>query len=446
MEDNNEIQTAELERSVIGALCIEPRSARTLCQILKPEDFSLEVGRKIFQTASDSLRNQKVFDAVIAADAITGIIGQREAQEFVKGCMISVPSAASAEYHAKLLHQRSTALRLRSALYDTLMDGESDPSTLAANIISQCRTVIDAEKTGRTVTLSEAMMKMYDGLMNGDRLIRVDTGFPKLDRILKGIWGGNLCIVGARPGVGKSAMALAIAENTAKHGGVVLIYSMEMLADELAERMVARRGIVTLDDLIENQNLDKDKYTKISASCAELERLPIRINDSPHMTVGKIRNEAAATDGLKLIIVDFLSLMQSDKRYEKRYLELGAISRELKNLAAELRIPIITLCQLNREHDDSERPTLNNLRDSGELEQNANKVLLMWNEDKENNRVGVSVAKNRRGKTGAVQMYFDGDHMMFTELDDPLPEKRNSSSSSGKRKYSTKDDDNDVSW
>ena len=194
-----------------------------------------------------------------------------------------------------------------------------------------------------------------------------------------------------------------------------MIYSLEMLADELAERMIARHGM-KLDALIDG-DLSEAQYSEIAGICSKLSKLPIRINDAPNMTVAKIRAEVAAVPNLALIIVDFLSLRHSGHKYENRNLELGAISRDLKNLASELQVPIIALAQLNRGTSDTERPTLRSLRDSGELEQNANKVLLLWHFDRELNHIGISVAKNRRGKTGAVKLYFDGDHMRFTEID-----------------------------
>ena len=413
------IQTEELERSVIGALCIDPEIFRSIRSGLLPEDFSLSPCKAVFERAEACMDAGEPFDALIAAEAASERLGN-DGKEFIKLCIVTTPTSANAAYHARLLHERAASARLRKTLLDDIMDLSAEPpAELAATVIGRCRAFLDGERSGRTVSLGRAITEYYNGLGGTRSLIRVDTGFPKLDSILKGVWGGNLVLIGARPGVGKSAMALSIAEHAAKNGGKVLIYSMEMQREELAERAIARYG-PKLDDLIEAGDPARQPdgfFTDLIASCGQQSRLPIYINDSPHMTVSRMRSEAAATDGLTLVIVDFLGLMQSDRKYEKHYLELGAISRDLKNLAAELGVPIIALSQLNRERDERERPTLSNLRDSGELEQNANKVLLMWNEDKEAHKVGVSVAKNRRGKTGSVEMLFDGDHMRYEEID-----------------------------
>lgn len=443
MADGAEIRTEVLENGIIGAICIDPNLIRPLGGVVHSEDFSSDLCKAIFDKAISSLTSDGVFDAVIAADAVAGTLGEQQAREYVLELMRQTPTTANAEYYAGLLHKRSTFARMKSQLVNIIMDSDesTDPADFSASVITKCRELLNSEKTGHTVTLNKAIEKLYLGLGESKGIVRCDTGFERLDKYLKGIWSGNLCVIAARPGVGKSAMALSIAENVARNTGKVLIYSMEMLDVELAERIIVRDGKITLDSLIDSEKLTEDDYGLVIESMKRKYDLPILINDSPNMTVSKIRREAATIDGLKMIIVDFLSLMKADGKYEKRYLEIGAISRELKMLAVELNIPIVVLCQLNREREASERPTLANLRDSGEIEQNANKILMMWYEDEEHHIVGVSVAKNRRGKTGAAKYYFDGDHMTFTEIDE-LHEEPNS----GKKRSSYKGGSEQAPW
>ena len=149
----------------------------------------------------------------------------------------------------------------------------------------------------------------------------------------------------------------------------------------------------------------------------------LRFYDTPHCTVSDIRKAAASIPQLRMIVVDYLGLMQPEHRTDSRNLELGQISRDLKNLSCELRIPIVAAAQLNRGVNETDRPTLAALRDSGELEQNASKALFLWKLDEDGTR-GVSVAKNRRGRTGVVQMRFDGAHQRFTELSAPYVERQ----------------------
>ena len=240
-----------------------------------------------------------------------------------------------------------------------------------------------------------------------------------LDSKLKGFEAGQLVIIGARPGVGKSAFLLDIAESAARAGNETLFVSLEMSAAELTERLLARRSAATMDQLIDRDV--ESNWDSIAATATHLERLPLHFWDKPAATVSKIRGAAATIQNLRLIVIDYLGLMQADRRADSRNLELGQISRDLKNLASELQIPIVAAAQLNRGVSDTERPTLLSLRDSGELEQNGSKVLFLWRIN-EIGTVGVSVAKNRRGRQGVVQMHFDGEHQRFIELSEPYRE------------------------
>lgn len=232
-------------------------------------------------------------------------------------------------------------------------------------------------------------------------------------------------IVAARPSVGKSAFALDLAETAARAGHKTLVFSLEMQNEELAERLAARRSGVPMGKLID-RTLSDDDTAQIAAACDGLSRLPLQFCDRSNTTTSQIRQAARATKGLELLVVDYAGLLRADRKSENRNFELGQISRDLKNLASELRVPVVLLCQLNRSVDEMTEPTPAALRDSGELEQNASKILFLWKVDRENGIIGVSVAKNRRGRTGSVQMVFDGSQMRFTELTQkvPAPKKR----------------------
>ena len=401
------MDTSQLEYSIVGAICIEPRVCDKISGVLSPDDFSISACSEVYEAACDALSRGKHFDAVIAADAIRNRVD--DAVRFIGECMDITPTVANAEDHARMLHQRAGEARFKLAVQEAL-EGED----AAAAVAGICQNFLQQSAGGGLQTIGQAMTAAWDSLAN-DKELRIDTGFPKLDGLLKGINAGQLVLIGARPGVGKSAFALDLATYAARSGHEVLIYSLEMLSDELAERLMARKSRVTLDKLIDKQLSDED-LTDLAAASSSLSQLPITICDSPNVTVQKIRAQARTIKGLELIIVDFMTLLQSTQRYDSRNLEVGAISRQLKILATELRIPIVVLCQLNRTQDETEEPGLMSLRDSGELEQNANKILLLWKIDCDTGTIGVKVAKNRRGRTGIVQMGFDGSHMRFTEL------------------------------
>ena len=401
------MDTAQLEYSVIGAICIEPEICDKISGILSPDDFSISACSEVYEAACDALSRGKHFDAVLAADAIRNRVD--DAVRFIRECMDVTPTLENTEDHARMLHQRAGEARFKLAILEAL-EGED----AAAAVAGICQNFLQASAGGGLQSVGQAMKAAWDGIAN-DKELRIDTGFPKLDGLLKGINAGQLVLIGARPGVGKSAFALDLAEYAARSGHGVLIYSLEMLSDELAERLMARKSRVTLDKLIDKQLSDED-LSDLAAASSSLSQLPITICDSPNVTVQKIRAQARTIKGLELIIVDFMTLLQSSQRYDSRNLEVGAISRQLKILATELRIPIVVLSQLNRTQDETEEPGLMSLRDSGELEQNANKIVFLWKIDRDTSTIGVKVAKNRRGRTGIVQMGVDCSHMRFTEL------------------------------
>ena len=404
-------ESLDLEYAVIGAICKKPNIVKMLAAILRPEDFTLSLCGSIFQIAADAAIQGKPLDAPLLADAIKE--QHDNPHQFLADCMDYCPSLANAEVYAKHLRANADNRRLREAVREAL-DGDS--SDLAADLAAICTEQIQARPMFHAQQLRGALESAYGNLWNKEQL-RIDTGYGQLDRILKGFHAGEFVLVGARPSVGKSAFGLSLAETAARHGYRVALFSLEMLADEISERMMARHTeTATLDDLIDRP-LPEIMGEDVARAMCEAAALPITIFDSPRMTVSRMRAQALTVPDLSLIVVDYLGLMNSERRFDSRYGEMTEISRNLKNLAVELRIPIVALSQLNREKDATDKPSLRDFRDSGSLEQDANKVMLLWNVDMTAHIVGCSVAKNRRGRTGEVHFMFDGDHMRFHELD-----------------------------
>jgi replicative DNA helicase len=317
------------------------------------------------------------------------------------------------------LHQAAEEIRLFHAVQDAL--SECDAKDLPSELIRIGQDAVRGS-LGKRRTMQELVMQLFEGFSSGPTR-RLDTGFQKLDGYLMGMRPGNLVILAARPGVGKSAFAMQIAENVAKAGKKVIVYSMEMKGEELTERLIANHSGVPMDHIIQHE-FEKADWQKMTDAANELYKLPIIVNDEANVAPSKVRTEALEIGDAELIVVDYVGLMESDggkRAKENRNLELGSISRDLKKIAAELEIPVLMLCQLNRDVDEMTMPELRHLRDSGELEQNANKILFLWKIDEEQQTVGVSVAKNRQGKKGIVQMLFDGEHMRFLERYEDIP-------------------------
>lgn len=409
----------EFEYSVIGAICIDSRMVDKLVPILSADDFTIAACADIYEAAADAISRGKSFDAVYAADVISKRIV--DSTGFVANCMDVCPTLTNAESHAREIHKRAQMRNLNNLVTEKLFCVEGqDPQALAADIATVCQSFLATGTTNRYSTMTEAVTKVYNRVTSTEKVERIDTGFAKLDSMLKGLPKGSLTFIGARPAVGKSAFALSIAEYAAKVCGTTMLYSLEMTDDENAERLIAKHSGIEMDKLIDCK-LDRQESTALINTCGSLSKIPLYIFDNPNAKPSDVRKDYHALKNVKLIIVDYIGLMDSDKKFrDNRNLELGAISRDLKNLAKELDIPIICLSQLNREKGENEEPKLRDLRDSGELEQNASKVMFLWEIeafDDGTKHVGVSVAKNRRGRLGAVKMQFNGAYMEFIEID-----------------------------
>lgn len=412
--------TTEFEYSVIGAICIDSRIIDKISTVLSPDDFTISACADIYESALDAVSRGKSFDVVYAHDVAKRRL--EDAAGFIKNCMDLCPSCTQSELHAKEIHKRAQLRNLNEAISEKLyLTGTQNinPNELAADIAGVCQEFLATGRSYRYSTMAEALGKVYNRVTSPEKEQTVDTGFKRLDAMLKGMPKGNLILIGARPSVGKSAFASSIAEHVARTNGTVMLYSLEMEDDEYAERSLSKSSGIEMDKLIDC-DIEESQQGLLASVCGKLGELPIKIFDTPNVKPSDIRQDFRMLKDVKLIIIDFISLMQADKKNpQNRNLELGSISRDLKNLAKELGVPIIALSQLNRTKDEKSEPNLSDLRDSGELEQNANKVLFLWQLDAFSDgskRVGVSVAKNRRGRLGAVEMEFDGSHMCYEEI------------------------------
>lgn len=406
--------TAEMEYLVVGALLQKPELVRKLAELLEKDDFSLSVCGVVFDRCLQDTRAGRHFDIASGVDAIKDMIA--EPLQFLRQCSEITVTTTNAELHAQLIHKAAENERFRERVTEALQN-EDDPQAAVAAI---CHQKMKARRGGRLKTMADAMSEAMDSI-SGKKEGRIDTGFPLLDATLKGLWPGQLILVGARPGCGKSAMCMEMAEAAARKGKTVLHITAEMMAGEVGERLLAKRTEgVTMDQLIDGvPETDENLWMNIAYTASVESKLPIYFYDGPDVTVSRIRELALGIDDLKMIVVDYLGLMigEKDKKAENRNLELGGISRELKLLASELEIPILAAAQLSRTVNETDKPKLSSLRDSGELEQNAVKVIFLWKTDPgDDTQVGCTVAKNRRGRTGDVNFYFDGSKMTFMEL------------------------------
>lgn len=415
--------TIELEHSVIGAVCVEQAVIRRLSPILRAEDFTVSACAAVYEAAQDADAAGRLFDGFIAAEALAGKID--DPRRFIAECIEVCPTTANAEAEAEVIHRHAERARLTATIMELLGSDPSAQRDLAAEIAAACAEQINARPATRLRPLSAVLLGTYNAMFQPDTA-RIDTGYGRLDALLMGMHAEELVIIGARPAVGKTAFALSIAEHAARGGKAVQVYSMEMSSTQLGERFLARGTDAAQMDHIIRRSAASDQAIAddLARALVRQSGLPIFIDDSPRTTVSRIRAQAFAARGLGLVIVDYAGLVEPERRgggrrgTENRNQELGAVSRGLKMLAKELKIPVVLLAQLNRQKGETAQPTLADLRDSGELEQDADKVLFLWRIEEEDQTVGVSVAKTRRGRKGIVKMRFESARMRFVELEE----------------------------
>lgn len=404
-----------LEQALIGALCVGREDVlKDVIRFLKPDDFMISSCGEIYRLLFTKFVRNELIDLNLMPKELETKIS--EPFQYLRECMMMAPTTNNAALHAHIVHDAATERELRSKVLECF-DSYSGEE-LRASIIQCCRESSGNDE-GRRVTAYDLAMSLMDNL-NQSVELRLDTGFPRLDGILQGMSAGNLILIGARPSVGKTSFSLELARSVAQKGHKVQFYSLEMTAKELGQRYLSNMSMVPLTKILRNEMNDDDIVRYVQAG-ARFSEIPLIIEDSTNLTVEKIRAEAMREPEVHAIFIDYIGLMHTSEKHDNRNYELGAISRSLKSLAMELEIPIIVMAQLNRNVQPGEEPHLSDLRDSGELEQNANKVIFLWNVDAEQGIRGVKVAKNRSGETGTVQMNFDGAHQKFIERSEDIP-------------------------
>ena len=435
---NNET-TKIAEQSVIGAILIEEKSLGAVIDIIQPEDFYFSDLRDIYKTILELSSQGRPIDFITV---LNQVISKEQYSEANMKCILlecaqSTPSISNVEHYAKIVAGANKARKLQEIGAHLTFDNVAAETVdeITNEVMSELFELTTKSKSKKLKSISDVGIEVFDGYINSsdDTENKSDTGFKKLDEILKGMAAGNLVILAARPKVGKTAFALSIAKNVAKLGRTVAFFSLEMEAKEIYERLLSTCSGISMNTLIDKKFNDKqrpqsirtEEINKIANAVDEICKLPIKVNDNAGCKVNDIRLEARMIKNLGLIVIDYLQLMTSSKRYDNRNLEIGAISRELKVLAAELGVPILCLSQLNRTNDEYKRPSPCDLRDSGSIEQDCSKLIMMWCLEKNFNElgmidsktVGIDVALNRRGNSGVTLFNFNGNYMRFTELD-----------------------------
>ncbi len=443
--DRTPPQSLEAERSVLGAMLINSEAVGTAMEILreKPEEVFYAEAHQCIYGAMVSLFRENT-----PVDVIT--LGRRLSQDetlekaggaiYISELISSVPTSANVEYYARIVletallrHVITTCTQVVSEAYMADCDVVELLDRAEANIfsITEQRQLNPIHQVGDLV--HDGVLRIEKQITSQTGITGIPTGFTKLDEMLSGLQPSDMLVLAARPSVGKTAFSLNIASNIAnRQNKGVILFSLEMSKEQLVQRLLCMEGRVDSTRL-RTGFLARNEFPKVQQAAEVLRNAPLFIDDTPNISVMEMRSKArrhAAKHPCDLIIVDYLQLMTGGGgRSENRQVEIADISRSIKGLARELKVPVIALSQLSREaeKDDSGMPKLSHLRESGAIEQDADVVMMLarlpaHESEGRSNVIRLNVAKQRNGPTGMLELLFEQNIQLFRNLTDGTPE------------------------
>lgn len=419
---SNRRHSLEAEQSVLGALLIDNRAFDVVGDILKAEDFARQDHARVWSVIASQVVAGKPAD-VVTVHAVMG--GDNEALEYLNALAMSVPSANNARRYAELVRDCSLLRQIDAALSRAheLSHEDGTPREkldAIAGIVSaiECGT---GQRPRLLADLLPGRLDEINAVAEGTKKPGWPTPFPTVNWSGRGgVRPGQLIIVAARPSVGKSSLALDLCLGMARHGFVSAFFSQEMTGEELADRALSNASQVPGERIAQAQLADAE-WGELTRGVESLTALPLWIDDKPALKLSDIRAKARSIKGLQLLVVDYLQLCSSTNTRETRTAQVGEISRGLKALAKELGIVVVALSQLNRDCEKRRggRPMMADLRDSGEIEQDADSVWLLWTlrnpKDGGPIDVGMDIAKQRGGKTTELVLHFNGATQTWRE-------------------------------
>ena len=418
----------EAEQSVLGSILIDSRCVNDVIGLVRPEDFYLQTNRDIFETIYEMFSYSQVIDPVTVLDKMRerGVYDEQSSTKYIMELMEITPTAANARQYAQIVHDRALLRNLSEAATDiinTVYEGTGS----AQDMLEAAEKKIYALRRGNTNESLEhvgtILLKVFDRLTelseSGSEISGISTGLRDLDKFISGLNKTDLMLLAARPGMGKTSMALNIALSVAKKypKRTVAFFSLEMSKQQLVTRLISNESFIDNKKLTTGR-LTVDEWSKIGIASAALSQTDLRVDDNPSITVAEMNAKCRRIDDLALVVIDYLQLMTSagTKSYggENRQQVVSDISRSLKIMAKELNVPVLCLSQLSRANEgrQDKRPMLSDLRESGAIEQDADEVLFLYREDyynKDTEKQNVAeciVARNRHGETGTVELQW----------------------------------------
>lgn len=429
------------EQSVLGGMLLSKDAIADVVESLRASDFYKPAHETIYEAILSLYGHGSPADAITVADELKkrGELTRVGGAAYIHTLIASVPTAANAQYYAEIVKEHAIMRRLIEAGTKIAQLGyanETEIDTLVDQAQAEIYAVTDGNAKEDYVSFSEALEETINEIdANSNRpdgVYGVPTDFIEFDELTGGLHGGQMIVIAARPGVGKSTLALDIARSAAIHHQMTTVFfSLEMSRTELAMRILSAEGKISMGRL-KKGDLDTEGWTNLATLQGRIDSAPLFIDDSPNMTLMEIRAKCRRLkqrNDLKLVVLDYLQLMSSGKKVESRQQEVSEFSRSLKLLAKELDVPVIALSQLNRgsEQRTDKRPMVSDLRESGSIEQDADMVILLHREDMYNpdsERVGEAdmiIAKHRGGPTRTIPLAFSGKYSRFNNMANEAP-------------------------
>lgn len=429
----------DAERALLGAIMLKPDAMHDISVTVYPDSFYADRHRDIYRAILDLFSKGNPVDLLTVSHTLT----ERAALERIGGASYltelidAVPAAGNAHYYANLVQQKHILRALINAGDELAELGFSNPEDVDAVLDAAEKRIYQITQSPtaqRFISLKESLgaaWERLEHLHNSKEETRgIRSGFPALDNLLAGFQKSDLVILAARPSMGKTSFALDIARNAAvKYGAKIGIFSLEMSAQQLVDRMVAAEAKVDAWKLRTGKLSSDNEFALVQEALGRLGEAPIHIDDQPGNNILKMRSAARRLKneyGLDLLVVDYLQLMMptSSRASDSMVQQVTEISRSLKNLARELDVPVVALSQLSRAVEQrGGKPRLSDLRDSGSIEQDADVVMFIHRDDKTNpnsdrpNIAEILIEKHRNGPTGRIELYFDAKRTTFLPLD-----------------------------
>ena len=424
----------EAEQTVLGALLLDPESLSVAMDYIKPDSFYVTKHRDLFSIII------RQFSLGVKTDVITVIDeavrenifeSSSAAKEYLANIMESVPTTKNIESYCKIVEEKYYTRSLITSARE-IIEAASAGQESAQQLLDFAEQKIYDIRQGKAADgltkIDEVVLEAYDDLgrksgPDKEKYIGAKSGFSDLDRVITGLNKSDLIIVAARPAMGKSVFALNLASNFARRNRDMetVIFSLEMSKEQNVTRMLSSESFVELDYLMKG-NISGEQWTKLAQGAERRSGMNIYLDDTAGITVPQMKAKLRRLKNLGLVVVDYLQLMNSNRRIDNRVNEISEITRQLKLMAKELNVPVITLSQLSRavESRTDKRPMLSDLRESGSIEQDADIVMFLYrdayyNKDTQDPTLAECiVAKNRHGETSTVNLRFSGQYQLFS--------------------------------